>query len=93
MDDVIRQADQIWSRAKSSCDNPGNSEAQHLIEQALNLHEEAQNGKPRDYLIDKTDRLRHAIEAMQSRADLFSPEDLDDLRDRCEDLKQKLHSL
>ena len=88
MDEIIRQTERLWSKSKDSCDDASNSDARSLIDETRQVYEAAKMQKSPEHIIDRLKDLRQTLDDLRNRTDIYSPQDIDDMRDRCDDIRQ-----
>lgn len=93
MDEVVRELDQLWFRARDYCDQPEDSAAQRLQKEIRAVHAEAKQGKSPDYLFEKVKELQRMLDDFRHSDEVYDFKHTDDMHDRCEDIKKHLRKL
>lgn len=90
MDEVVRQIEQLWVRAKDYCDKPDDPRARQLQEALRSILGEAKQGKKPEYLVEKIRAAGRMTEVFKNQDDVYDFRHTDDLHDRCVEIEQLL---
>ena len=93
MDEVVRALDQLRYKAIDYCDNPGSPEAKEFQKFAHDVYDQAKRGIPADKVLWKLKELRARIEQLKGNDELYDLNHVDDMHDRCEDIRKELEKI
>jgi hypothetical protein len=93
MEDIVRMMDDFRHRAQDYCDNPSDQAAVGLRGRLQDVFNEAKARKAPDYLFEHVKEIESMVQGLKNTEGIFSPADVDDMYDRCQDLKKKLREL
>ncbi len=92
MDQVVRLAEQFRNKARDYCDERSNPKAQQLLNSLEQLYDEAKSRRDPDLLFERVRGIESQVQNLKNGT-VYSPHHLDDMYDRCQDLKQLFRQL
>lgn len=92
MADITSYVDDLWYYSKDHCDNPGSSQAQRLQQSIRQLLNDAKARKDSDYIYQHLRDVESQVQSLKNNEGIYSHHDIDEMHDRCQDLKRMLRS-
>ena len=92
MDEVIRLADQFRRRAQDVCDKPQDPRAVQLRSTLQAFFGDTKSRNDPDFLFERVKNIEAQVQNLRN-LDVYSPADVSDMYDRCQDLKVSLREL
>ncbi len=92
MDNIYKQATQLQFKLRDYLDQPNHAAATQLSNEVQRLTDEIESKKNPRSLEDRVKTIIRQLEVAE-RAQVLDDNHADDLRDRCEDLRQDLRKL
>lgn len=93
MDEVIRLIDQLWFKTKEYSDDFNRPEAQQLHRFVRRILDDARAHKTPESLLFNVQALERMLQDLEGNEGIYSPDHVDDMRDRCIDLENKLRQV
>ncbi|MDB5183310.1 MAG: hypothetical protein JWO47_1094 [Candidatus Saccharibacteria bacterium] len=93
MDEVVHMAEALRHKARDYCDKPHDPHAVEFIRELDEFYELAHRGMTADKLEWKVKDLRKAIEELKHTEGLYDFDHIDDMHDRCEDMRKIIEKL